>query len=77
MSLRNAFVGGEDGLARRYDMNASVNEEPTVYEGMDGEISAIAANVRIAYGSSTESTNTACRTSTGSLLQSILTCGDS
>ncbi|KAL1759502.1 hypothetical protein FB107DRAFT_271069 [Schizophyllum commune] len=41
---QNAFVGGEDGLARRYDMNASVNEEPTVYEGMDGEISAIAAN---------------------------------
>ncbi|KAL1748703.1 hypothetical protein HDZ31DRAFT_79559 [Schizophyllum fasciatum] len=44
---QNAFVGGEDGLARRYDMDASVNEEPTVFEGMDGEISAIAANAML------------------------------
>lgn len=58
-------------------MNASVNEEPTVYEGMDGEISAIAANVRITQGDSVEATNTSCRTSTGSLLQSTLTYGGS
>ncbi|TRM69839.1 hypothetical protein BD626DRAFT_422291 [Schizophyllum amplum] len=41
---QDAYVGGEDGLARRYDMNASVNEEPSVFEGMDGEISALTAN---------------------------------
>ena len=50
-------------------MNASVNEEPTVYEGMDGEISAIAANVSTVCGLSVQGIDKSCRTSTGSLLQ--------